>query len=432
MRYLLKRNAFGVVILTLLLSLTIYKPSAAADSDTLFFHAEMVNFASDKSDLSRLDIYTRVNFDDVQFIKTPEGKFLGKYEISASVYDDNDELVKSKQLRETLEVNSIEETASINDYQLSKISFTLPPADYRVAMTLQDLETKREGHFGGRISLKDYSSDSEVMVSGLLYLEFYPHTNRDTVNYVPRLTSIRHQNSNLNAYFEVYNLQENDSVRVQYNIIDEEDKILKSGEYWLKGRGESTQTHFEIDADDLPHGKYLTEVKIKTSTETLKIAKAFDWLIEGVPLTFTLDQAIETLKYIASDQQLEKLQELEGRDKHAAFLDFWEKKDPDPLTRGNDLRRRYYSRIKYANDHFDAMQQEGWRTDMGFVYVMLGPPDEINRAPFISEYLIPGRAVKAAEVWVYYHQSRELLFVDKNGFGEYRLLNTQDFYEMLR
>lgn len=437
MSYLLNTNRFCDAILALLLGFATAalspSESVAADADTLSFHAELVNFASDTSDLSRLDIYTRVNFDDVQFIKTPEGTFSGQYDVSASVYDDSGELVTGKTLRETVEVKSIGETASIKNYRLSKLSFTLPAGPYRVSVVLRDLETNREGDFSRQVALTDFSSSTKVMTSGLLFLEFYPRDKTGTVSYVPRLTSIRHQDSNLNAYFEVYNLPAEDSVKVEYNISDEENETHHNGAYWLKGDKEPvTPSYFEIEGADLPHGKYVTEVNIQTATETLKIEKAFDWLIEGVPLTFTFKEAIETLKYIASDSELKELKELSGKEQHAAFLEFWDEKDPDPQTTGNALRQRYYNRIKYANEHFDGLQQEGWQTDMGWVYVMLGPPDNVNRDPFMTEYPISGRANKAAEVWQYYNENRELLFVDENGFGQYRLVNPQDVYEMLR
>jgi len=74
----------------------------------------------------------------------------------------------------------------------------------------------------------------------------------------------------------------------------------------------------------------------------------------------------------------------------------------------------YYKRIKYANEHFGIYDKEGYKTDMGLVYVKFGPPDEIDRHPFELD-------VRAYQVWYYYRLNRKFLFVDVNGYGEYEL-----------
>jgi hypothetical protein len=69
---------------------------------------------------------------------------------------------------------------------------------------------------------------------------------------------------------------------------------------------------------------------------------------------------------------------------------------------------------------------------MGWVFIMLGPADQIERVPFNQTYSGTfGRTVKAIQVWQYYKYNREFLFLDENGFGEYRLDNPQTLYEIL-
>jgi hypothetical protein len=74
----------------------------------------------------------------------------------------------------------------------------------------------------------------------------------------------------------------------------------------------------------------------------------------------------------------------------------------------------YYARVDYANKHF-TRYREGWRTDMGLVFILLGPPSTVERFPFqIDE--------KPEEVWQYYDLNYQFVFRDENGFGDYRLL----------
>ena len=74
----------------------------------------------------------------------------------------------------------------------------------------------------------------------------------------------------------------------------------------------------------------------------------------------------------------------------------------------------YYGRVWYANEHFDAWQP-GWETDRGMIYILFGPPDEIQRTnPSTSN-------ASLFQVWSYYKISKQFVFKDQNGFGDYHL-----------
>ena len=69
--------------------------------------------------------------------------------------------------------------------------------------------------------------------------------------------------------------------------------------------------------------------------------------------------------------------------------------------------------MAFANQNY-GHYLEGWRTDMGMIFVRFGSPDNIERHPF--EY-----NVKPYEIWYYYQLNRQFIFVDETGFGDYRL-----------
>ncbi len=72
----------------------------------------------------------------------------------------------------------------------------------------------------------------------------------------------------------------------------------------------------------------------------------------------------------------------------------------------------YFARVDYANEKFKT-HREGWKTDMGMVFIIFGVPDNIDRHPF--ELGDP-----PYEIWDYYAINRRFIFVDESGFGEYR------------
>ena len=75
----------------------------------------------------------------------------------------------------------------------------------------------------------------------------------------------------------------------------------------------------------------------------------------------------------------------------------------------------YYRRVEYANENFNGYFK-GWRSDMGMVYITLGPPDQVTRRPYEIDS-------KPYEIWDYYILNRSFIFVDQTNFGDYRLEN---------
>jgi len=52
---------------------------------------------------------------------------------------------------------------------------------------------------------------------------------------------------------------------------------------------------------------------------------------------------------------------------------------------------------------------------MGRVYIQYGEPDDVDSQPV-------GRMLNAWETWYYYSEHTKFIFVDREGFGEYTLV----------
>jgi GWxTD domain-containing protein len=128
-----------------------------------------------------------------------------------------------------------------------------------------------------------------------------------------------------------------------------------------------------------------------------------------------LDLAITQLRYIARDEELTSLEEAQTtEEKQDVFMEFWKKRDPNPNTPRNERMEEYYRRVAYADKEF-SHHLEGWRTDMGMVFIIFGRPDDVDRHPFdVNE--------KPYEIWRYYGINYEFVFIDQSGFGDYRLI----------
>ena len=86
----------------------------------------------------------------------------------------------------------------------------------------------------------------------------------------------------------------------------------------------------------------------------------------------------EDVAYIITDEERAAFKRLQTDEEREQFIEnFWLRRDPTPDTVENEFKEEHYRRIAYANEHF-ASGIPGWKTDRGRIYIMYGPPDEID------------------------------------------------------
>lgn len=140
----------------------------------------------------------------------------------------------------------------------------------------------------------------------------------------------------------------------------------------------------------------------------------------------------EDVAYIITDEEREAFKRLQTPEEMEQFIEqFWLRRDPTPDTVENEYKEEHYRRIAYANERFSS-GIPGWKTDRGRIYIMYGPPDEIESHPSGGSYVRPweeGGGVTATypfEIWRYRYiegvgQDIMIEFVDPTMTGEYRM-----------
>ncbi len=94
----------------------------------------------------------------------------------------------------------------------------------------------------------------------------------------------------------------------------------------------------------------------------------------------------EDVRWIITPEELTAFKALSNDEERDAFIEqFWQRRDPTPDTEENEFKEEHYRRIAYANEHFSA-GRAGWRTDRGRIYIVYGPPDEIEAHPSGGTY----------------------------------------------
>ena len=127
--------------------------------------------------------------------------------------------------------------------------------------------------------------------------------------------------------------------------------------------------------------------------------------------------------YLITDQEEEVYKMLRTDEERDRFIaSFWEVRDPTPGTTRNEFHDEFVERTKEANKLFRGYGREGWRTERGRTYILLGRPRE-RRSYDQARDLYP------MELWFYQTSDPALpdffylLFYRKGGAGRYRLWN---------
>ena len=140
----------------------------------------------------------------------------------------------------------------------------------------------------------------------------------------------------------------------------------------------------------------------------------------------------EDVVYIISPEERSAFVHLQTNEEREQFIEqFWQRRNPDPDSAENTYKEEHYRRIAYTNEHF-ASGIPGWKTDRGRIYIMWGPPDEIESHPSGGSYDRPSSegggttSTYPFEDWRYRYlegigEDVNIEFVDPTMTGEFHL-----------
>lgn len=246
-------------------------------------------------------------------------------------------------------------------------------------------------------------------------------------------------------YCEIYNLLENISTPFYFlniQITDSTGNAIPQMRPIEKKKVRATESlveYGEIGLFSLPEGTYrlhldvldgnrkrvasrekqffLVEPKkvLAANSECVVSPGYFDQLDEK-----ELQLKYEQSKYLMRDEQKAVYSALETLEARRKFLtQFWKNLDPNPETGINEKYEEYQERIRMANLQFGTFQTEGWKTDRGRVFLVYGPPSEVEHYPSSSENV-------PYEIWHYdaIEGGVEFIFADLSGFKNYVLIHS--------
>jgi len=132
---------------------------------------------------------------------------------------------------------------------------------------------------------------------------------------------------------------------------------------------------------------------------------------------------LKLTRYIMLTKEKEPFMQLTTDRERDIFIDaFWKQRDPTSGTPRNEYKEEHIKRFNYVSKFFKrGTPREGWMTDMGRFYIVLGPP--VSKERFYGTL-----GVYPTEVWSYYGDPEKglpshfvLVFFQRGGVGEFKL-----------
>lgn len=362
----------------------------------------------------RVDITYEVTHDELIFVRHGDG-FRARFEIVAILYGPGNRQAAGDSWVRTVTVSDYAETNSRKASVRETVSLATEPGDYRLKIEMRSLDTRSTGTVERRVEVPGLTG-SDLTLGTMTFEKregegeeqrFAPNPSRvyGVRNPVARLRIPVYGAVGAGYLLSVDIAPEGDELEEVFSDSVEQTE-------WL------TEHFRDIDVQELEVGSYVVMVRLEPEAggEERTARSRFRVLTSPRSWGEDFEKMIAQIGYVASRDEVDRLVDAAPEDREAAWEMFWDGRDPTPGTAENEFRTEFLRRVGYANVHFRSMI-EGWQTDMGRIYIQHGDPDDIESQPI-------GASLNAWEVWYYYSDHTKYTFVDRDGFGEFRLVDT--------
>lgn len=422
------RNWFWVFVI--FFQFTIILELNSRDEAPFFFDA--ICFKSQQDDkLSRIDVYVVVPYYSLTFIKS-NNKYIADYSLTFTLKDSLENIVHSKNLgKRIIEEEQLETLGFSAKFQQTYFKFEIPEGKYSIEVSLFDKNSNQTYKKRRTSNALDFSRYNFAF-SGIMFLSDIEETNNE-FKITPFLSDNLGNIDKVFVFLETYQTNKTyNSIDLVYQIVNTKGKEVYRSPRKTFILKELDQIYFPLNKSNLKEGNYFLKVfalKPTSKKDSIflenEILSASERSFEIAPqiinkVLANIDKSIRQLKYVAYQSDIDYInQATNNEEKSRRFLEFWKKLDPTPGTEFNEAFEEYYERVNYSNSNFKSYV-EGWQTDRGMVYIVLGPPATIqNQIDFNSN--------RNFEIWNY--SNRTFIFIDYSGFGDFRLYSPPTFSE---
>lgn len=394
-----------------------------------FFNSEIHFFPSNEDYL----VYYSYKISNSQlFFEKKDDLFNAGFSVNIEIKDSAANIVKRVFDERKISVENFELTNSQNLFLQGVLNFNLPEGKYSLQSVISDQISKRERRIPpidleirksktilspivfepGKIICA--GSDSYILSNNSASIPFNKPTN-DLV--------IPVSNPQINSLY--INVKRGDTVliadeKVTASLPANPEIILCDDKVVITKSSDTAKVKLFLAEDfssKLTEGPIKVEIYPDGASDEKQIFNLnVIWI--GKPISLSEpEEAIKFIEIIESKEVVSDIFNTGGSDTEKLF-NYWNKQDPTPDTKFNELMNEFYTRVDYCELNFRTLAGNGGaKSDRGKTYIKFGPPDSIERDTDNDD--------KVVESWTYKKSQRKFVFVDSEGVGKFTLVNGQ-------
>jgi len=356
--------------------------------------------------------FVEIPFQSLQFIKK-EKSFFASYDVSISLKNKKGKRIFRKMWTDSIITKDYIQTQSRYRTQKHFVNLKVGKDKYIIESELYDRDTRNKGY--RKIKL-DFSKKDKtpILFEPIIVTNLegnwgfndgeFPLTGKRITNIDDGLTFIISGFVGMGKY-QVDMFLDSKNEEDAINVIENDET---TDGYFV--------TRYKLKKDDLSSIGLNFKLIIKQDGKERSIFKNISIFKPGLSgFVNNVENSFQQMKYILTNDERKKAKGKKGRELESLFLSYWKERDPTPNTSINELMEEYYIRVNYVNEYFKMSWREGWETDFGMIYILFGPPDQIERSNSTSV------SSSIYQVWYYTRLNKQFVFKDQNGFGDYKL-----------
>ena len=422
-----------------------------------FAYSQKINFEFDYAQFgydtlsNYVEFYYSFDQQSLSYAQTDTGSY-----VSGILHLEVDDSASSEKIidKHWLVNSKITDSTDLNRNLIGILGFILEKGSYKVVVTGSDTYNA-----GNNRTIQEYISINpfikpSISISDIqLAASIIPGSDntssifyKNTYEVTPLPAALCGQNQLILFYYsEIYNIQfskNDDDLRIDEIVINSRGQIVSSKSKRINKTVDSRVEVGKLNVYKYPTDTYTLILNVIDSLAGHGVSsskKFFVYNPDVIPtdtLQITISPVLSTTfgsmseeelddlfaksVYIASAAEQDKYEALSTVEAKREFMyTFWKARDENPSDDRNQYFQDYLKRVAESNDKFTAAKKDGWKTDRGRVYLVYGPPSQIDRYPNQIE-------TKPYEIWTYETLEGGVVFVfgDVSGYNDYQLLHS--------
>ncbi len=360
-----------------------------------------------------------VQNDLLAFVKT-DGGYQSTFRVSLAIRDAQNNLTNKNSWTEKAFLKNFDDTNSKTQFQyrLYRLNVFGPDwmgrcfGNFQAYLEINDVVANNHYTFKHKFSIdslvKGWASTEIAFLKQKADSTHFPLMGRDKVLRFNRPAWIfvrlkAPQEEQLTFNMRIYQKERKEGNKLYYQLFKK-----------VTGSNGLFDLQIPLPMDSLEEGSYL----LRLSCQNWQKERNFKiFWFEKPTYLYRYDLAIRPMRLILDEKTYKYAKKLSYDELEKWFKNYWKQRDPTPHTAYNELMAEFFKRVAIANKRYSTRHREGWETDRGRIYILYGQPQKIDDHRYATQ-------TKPYQVWIY-SDSLQFMFVDKNGNGDFELVNEE-------